>query len=133
MLLGFLAKRWDAWGRDAVTAVAVGLAVFAVARTEATVGRLDRESKQRQDQSCRITEAKQQADVDALEQTYMYLASLSSRQLAEPLNRTILASLPRTIRDAQLDDAPAYCRRPGVGLDPSGKAFPQPPANLPSP
>lgn len=135
-----MTSAWSRWGRDLVTFIAVGLAAWSVwasqasvSQSEKTVRRLDHESAERQDQSCRITEAKQQSDIEALSQTYKYLASLSPEQLAEPLNRTVLANLPRTIRDAELDDAPAYCKRPGIGLDPSTSPFPQPPPNLPKP
>jgi hypothetical protein len=83
---------------------------------QAAVRQSNRETAARVDQTCAISEAKQRSDSDALIRTYRYLSSLSGRQLAQPINRAILANLPVTIRAAQIDDAPAFCDKPGVGL-----------------
>ena len=158
---GRWAARWGRWGRDVTTIVAVGLAAYAVFITQSHVNDIDRqadrteklaaqntatlaqlkvEQKQRINETCRIQETKQKSDVEALAQTYAYLGSLDAQQLAEPLNKAVLAGLPRTIREAQQDDAPASCDKPGaaaesrgappVGLPEPDTPLPKPPANL---
>jgi hypothetical protein len=128
------ARWWERWGRDVVTFLAVALAAYAVfgARGAAidaqdAVRGLSDETTQRIDQTCAISETKQRADVDALIRTYRYLGGLSGRQLSEPLNKAVLANLPSTIREAQTDDAPPFCDKPGVGLPEPDPPLPCPP------
>jgi hypothetical protein len=106
---GRVAAWWGRWGRELVTALAVGLSAWAVWTTQHTVGDLKREGAERRDQTCTILETKQRSDVEALRRTYAYLAGLRPRELADPLNRAVLANLPNVVREAQTDDAPPYC------------------------
>lgn len=118
--LGARARRvriwWARWGRDLTTFIAVGLAAWAVVGTQNQVDDLKAETSQRIDETCRISEAKQKNDSEALASTYAYLAGLRPREFGQPLNRAILAGLPRTIREATTDDAPPFCDQPGIGL-----------------
>lgn len=121
---GGVRAAWGRWGRDIVVAVAVGLAAWSLL--------LERKGREdRLDQSCTIFEMHQKDDVDALSRTYRYLAGLSGGELAQPINRAILANLPRTVREAQLDDAPAYCDEPGRGLPEPDPRVPDRPVGLP--
>lgn len=149
---GKLAAWWGRFGRDVVTVFAVALAGWAVwsathavdkAKTAAAdakraatnaqrnVANLRAESKQRIDETCRISETRQRSDVRSLERTYGYLSQLTPKQFGEPLNRAILAGLPSTVRDAETDDAPAYCDAKGVGLPEPDLKIPKRPSNLP--
>lgn len=92
--------------------------------------RLDREGVARRDQTCALQETKQKADVDALARTYDYLAGLSRAERRERLNVVILAQLPRTVREAQIDDAPPFCDQPGVGLPEPDPKLPRRPPGL---
>jgi hypothetical protein len=127
---GHIGRWWTRYGRDVVPTLAVALAAYAVVGAttaardarhaahgaQAAVRQSNRETAARVDQTCAISEAKQRSDSDALIRTYQYLSSLTGHQLAQPINRAILANLPVTIRAAQIDDAPAFCDKPGVGL-----------------
>jgi hypothetical protein len=118
-----LSAWWGRWGSTLVNVFAVGMAAYAVLGVRSHVDDLEREGRARVDSTCTIFERKQATDVDALARTYEYLAGLSGKQFTEPLNRAVLAQLPRTIREAQTDDAPLYCDKAGVGLpepDPPG-------------
>lgn len=128
-----LALFWGRVGRDLTVAASVALAAYAVIVTQGTVDDIASESADRRDQSCLIFERQEAEDIDALERTYSYLSGLSAAQLDEPLNRAVLAQLPRTVRDAQTPDAPAYCDEPDVGLPEPVRPprFPRRPPNLP--
>jgi hypothetical protein len=91
----------------------------------------ERESRERLDATCTIFESSQRSDVDALAQTYRYLADLPPREMSSSLNRAVLANLPATIREATVDDAPGYCDAPGVGLPEPDPPLPKRPPNLP--
>lgn len=125
--LGRIRVWWGRWGRDLTTLAAVLAAGWAVIGTQGQVDDLERETAQRVDETCRITETKQANDSQALADTYKYLAALKPSEFGQPLNRAVLAGLPRTIRDATTDDAPSYCDKPGVGL-----AEPDPPVPCPA-
>lgn len=124
---------WGRWGRDLTTVVAVGLACWAVVGTQSQVDDLKSETAQRIDETCRISESKQRNDSTALASTYAYLAGLSPKEFGQPLNRAILAGLPRTIREAATDDAPSYCDSPGVGLPEPDPPLPCLPGKRPPP
>lgn len=158
---GRIAAFWGRYGRDVTTVVAVGLAAYSVtvsintaedakqassdAKTASTaalraanaskhaVAQIKVESKERINETCRIQEAKQKADVDQLRQLYKYLAGLTPAELTQPLNRAVLTSMPQAVREAQLDDAPAYCDEPNVGLPEPDPVLPKPPKGLPMP
>ena len=106
-------------------------ALHAAGQAQAAVSRIRSETRERIDETCRIQETKQRSDIESLRRTYEYLASLSSAELTQPLNRTILAGLPRTIREATIDDAPDYCDEPGVGLPEPDLRLPERPKNIP--
>jgi hypothetical protein len=120
--------------------VAVGLAAWSVivsqqgiTKANGTLAQLKSETAQRINETCTISETKQKSDVDRLAQTYKYLGGLSKTEMAESLNRAVLASLPSVIREAQLDDAPGYCDAKGVGLPEPDPKLPVPPTNIPKP
>lgn len=117
---------WARWGRDMTTFAAVALAAWAVLNTV-------HERASRTDQTCTVFEQQHKDDVDQLIATYRYLASLSGEELAQPLNRFVLGSLPGVIREAQTDDAPPYCDEPGVGLPEPDPVVPERPRALPPP
>jgi hypothetical protein len=121
---------WDVWGRDLLVLVAVGLSLWSTVSGQQQLHEQRKETAARINETCRISETKQRSDVEALAQTYKYLGGLSGRQLAEPLNKAVLANLPSTIREAQTDDAPSYCQRPGVGLPGSPPRLPVKPPNV---
>jgi hypothetical protein len=142
---------WGRFGRDLVTFVAVGLAAWAVHVAEGNsdkaatasenalnaVRQSEHEANERRDQTCTIFETKQKSDVDALAQTYRYLGDLTKAEMGTALNRAILAQLPRTIREAQTDDAPDYCDQTNpdgsdIGLPEPDPKLPTPPKNLPT-
>jgi hypothetical protein len=123
--VGVAGAWWGRWGRDLITFAAVGLSAWAFFKGET-------ERRERTDQACTIFERKHKQDVDALISTYRYLGTLSGKELAEPLNRAVLAGLPRTIREANLDDAPPYCDKPGVGEPEPDPKLPPRPGNLPA-
>lgn len=110
-----------------MTVVAVGLSAYAVAGTEATVKDLRREGEERRDQSCRIQERKQEADVQQLRRTYTFLLGLKP---AAPLRRAVITLLPQIEDDARQDDAPPYCNAPGVGLPEPDPVVPKRPPSL---
>lgn len=94
------------------------------------IRQIQSESKERINETCRINETKQSADIKQLKQLYSYLAGLSPAELRQPLNRTILASVPQSVHEAQLDDAAKYCDAPGVGLPEPDLKLPKPPKGL---
>lgn len=128
---GSLPSRWGRWGRDLTVAVAVGLALWGVIGTQANVSRLEKESHDRIDETCRISETKQKSDVDALAATYRYLGQLKAAEFSQAINRAVLAGLPRTVREAQTDDAPDYCDEPHVGLPEPDPVLPKRPPGIP--
>jgi hypothetical protein len=126
-----VAAAWGRWGRDAVSFFAVAMAAWSVMLSHHDLTNFKREAEERRHETCLINERKQRMDVDALQRTYEYLAGLSAEQLAQPLNRAVLAQLPRTVREAQVDDAPRYCDEPGVGEPEPDPRLPVAPENLP--
>lgn len=126
---------WGRWGRDLITLLAVGLSAWAVITTQGSLDKIESETEQRIDETCRISETKQANDIEALRATYEYLSGLERGQLDEPLNKAVLAGLPRTVREAQTDDAPDYCDAKtkddrDIGLPEPDVAIPTPPPGL---
>lgn len=140
-----LRAAWGRWGASVTTFLALCVSGWAVhiatdvskdsARTaqeaKHAVLEIRAESRQRIDDTCRINETRQKTEVDALKRTYEYLGGLTAQQLAEPLNKAVLAGLPATVRAALTDDAPAYCDKPGVGLPEPDPVVPRRPKSLP--
>lgn len=76
----------------------------------------EKESKQRRDQSCDITEKAQLKAVTDLRNTYKYIESLRPKEVRSTLNQFIIASMSKTYSDAATTVAPKYCDQPGIGL-----------------
>ena len=102
----------------------------ASAKANRAIRQIERESKGRRDQSCRISESQHKADVDGLRRTYDYLKQLTPRQRRSPINRAILANLPVTEREARMDPAPPFCDEPGIGLPEPDPVLPKRPKSL---
>jgi hypothetical protein len=85
---------------------------------------------ERRDQTCKLFERAANEAVIRVQRTYMYLDGLSPRERRQPLNRAILAQLPENERVARTQRAPAYCHKPGVGLDTPPLPVPKRPASL---
>jgi hypothetical protein len=95
-----------------------------------TAARVDGERTERIDQTCMVFERQQLADVQKLRRTYEYLAALPPADLAEPINRAILAQLVDVEREARADDAPPYCDEQGFGLPEPDPEVPERPEGL---
>jgi beta-lactamase class A len=97
------------------------------------IAQIDKEAQARIDQSCLRQEREYKDAVFNLQSTYDYLLKLSPAEKKSTLNQTIIAGLPRTEKNAQLAQAPAYCDKPGVGLSESkadSPPIPKRPASL---
>lgn len=90
----------------------------------------DVEANARRDQSCKITEGQQRAEVQSLRRTYSYLLSLSTKERRDPINRAVLAGLPTQEAQARQDNAPAFCDDPGYGEPEPDPVVPRRPAAL---
>lgn len=98
------------------------------------VQRIEAESKDRRDQSCRQLERAEKQSIDQLAKTYDYLTGLTPAEREQPLNVAILRQVPSTEADARASKAPAFCREKGVGLDGPAPVLPKrPPGLLPPP
>lgn len=75
-----------------------------------------KESFQRRDDSCEISEREHLTDVKALRQTYKYIDSLKPDEVKDTLNQFIIANMPQTEQNARIDVAPEYCDEPHIGL-----------------
>ncbi len=94
------------------------------------IDQIKTERTERTNQSCNISERKQQGDVRSLKLTYDYLVSLTPEQAREPLNALIYRELPRAEKEARLDDAPSFCDEPGIGLPEPDPKVPERPQAL---
>lgn len=105
---------WQSWR------IAFGVTLFAVAvalgLSAALFVKNAHERNDRLGQTCTIFEQNQKDDVQALKQTYKFLAIQTPKELQQPINQFIIANLPITEQNAQTDDAPDYCDEEGFGL-----------------
>lgn len=88
------------------------------------------DSRERIDQGCKISEGKQLKDVTSLKATYKYLLALPPKQRRKGINGAIFAQLSSIEHEAEIDDAPAYCDQPNVGLPEPDPVVPERPAEL---
>lgn len=128
-------RLWLAFGgwRDLWVFALTALVLFSIIQIE-------KEGRERRDQSCRIDERKQRADVQKLVQTYDFLTKLTPEQLNEArsghgdlLNRAAVANLAQTEREALEDDAAPFCDEEGVGLPEPDTRIPARPDVLKTP
>ena len=111
----------------AVVAVMASLALFSAVYFYV---RIQSEGRERRTQTCTIQESKQAKDVRQLKATYRYLLSLRPDELDDTINVAVLHALTETERDAHLDDAPAFCDEPKIGLPEPDPKIPQRPEAL---
>jgi hypothetical protein len=112
------------------TSLALVLSAGSVLFTVLLFTDLRDEIAQRRDQACVITEREQDAEVQALVNTYRYLSELTGEQLHDPLNRAVLRQLPMVEARARADNAPPYCDEEGVGLPEPDRRVPERPRVL---
>jgi hypothetical protein len=79
--------------------------------------KLNAESLGRRDQNCIVFERISQSQAHQVAATYQYVADLSKAQLHTHFNQAVVQSIPGAERQARQSKPPAYCARPGVGLD----------------
>jgi hypothetical protein len=101
----------------ALAAASILLSAWLFSSVAGQQDKLNAEGISRRDQNCIVFERMHQVDVIQVRSTYAYLADLSPQQLAEPINRAILAQLPTTEKRMRKSRAPTYCANPGVGLN----------------
>lgn len=123
-------KRGSSTGLKIVSAFACILAAFSILLSVLLFARINREGKDRRDQSCLVAERGQLKDVESLKQTYR-LALHPPPELGKGLLKLIVQNLPQAEAEAKLNQAPKYCLEPGIGL-PGDKppAVPQRPPQL---
>lgn len=103
----------------------------AVRANDAAIEAIEREGRERRDQTCEIFENQHLEHVKNLRSTYRYLRTLPKSEYGTTLVKAILRGLPATEREARTDQAPDYCDEPGVkaekaGADPIGLPEPDP-------
>jgi hypothetical protein len=79
--------------------------------------KLNAESLGRRDQNCIVFERISQSQAHQVAATYQYVADLSKAQLQTHFNQAVVRSIPSAEQQARQSKPPAYCARPGVGLD----------------
>jgi hypothetical protein len=90
------ARRWQllVLVAMALAAASILLSAWLFSSVAGQQDKLNAEGISRRDQNCIVFERMHQVDVIQVRSTYAYLADLSKAQLAEPINRAILAQLP---------------------------------------
>lgn len=137
-------RREDRWrirlNRFWVAAITI-IVLWAALTAKSQIADLKHESKlraqetaKRVNETCTINENKQLRDVLNLEKLYDYVLHLSKKDLRSSLNKAVVAGIPQAESDAETDDAPSYCDKPGVeaeahGADPIG--LPEPDHKIP--
>lgn len=86
------------------------------------------EQRERRDQACAISEAKQRKDIDTLRRTYAFLLDPPPDQRG--LARLVRPDLARVEAEARLDDAPPYCDEDGIGESEPDPTVPRRPEAL---
>lgn len=104
--------------------------LFGLARQQQSVNDIERESVERRDQNCKIFETEHRREIKRLTDTYRYLVALPDAERGATINRFVLANLPNLEADARLDNAPAYCDKPDVGLPEPDPRIPPRPKSL---
>jgi hypothetical protein len=101
----------------------------AAAANSRIIASIEREGRERRDETCRIFEAEQKSRVTQLRRTYDYVIRLTPRERASTLNKFVFLGLPQMERQAGRSVSPPYCDEPGVGLPGSPPKVPKrPPA-----
>jgi hypothetical protein len=93
----------------------------AIARADAAardakraIVQIEREGRERRDQTCTVFERQHRSDVRQLRRTYRYLRTVLPQERGTSLTRTIIRGLPQQEREAKRDNAPSFCDLPGV-------------------
>lgn len=88
---------------------------------------IEREGRERRDQTCLLFERQELAEVNRLGRTYAYL-SLPAGEREPSLTRAVIRGLAEQREDALAARAPAYCNErkgaPVIGLPEPGPEFP---------
>ena len=99
------------------------------ATNRVSLDRFLRESRERRNEACRISEYEQAREVRQLRRTYEFLPRLLREDPDGILAAASRGSLAALESDARTDNAPAYCDEPGVAAEARG----EPPVGLPEP
>jgi hypothetical protein len=93
---------------------------------------IEREGRERRDQSCMLSERQHLQDVIQLRRTYRYLVDPEKfgDRKGSDLYNVVLAQLGRTERQARIDRAPQFCDEPGIGLREPDPRIPQRPFGI---
>jgi len=102
----------------------------AAANAQIAIKKVEMESRDRRDQICFQDERAHLREVNQLKRTYAYLVGLTPKQREQPLAKAIIRFLPQTEEDANTDEAPPFCDKPGVGLPEPDPVVPKRPAVL---
>lgn len=117
----------EVW-RDAVPAIAIGLAAWALWIQQGTVNDLDREAQERTDGQCTIFEGQHLDDVTALSNTYAYFLTITPEDTNDAIFKFAVRQLPATEARAYKDRAPDYCDAQVDGHD---VGLPEPDPKIP--
>jgi hypothetical protein len=79
--------------------------------------KLNAESLGRRDQNCIVFERISQTQAHQVAATYQYVADLSKAQVLTHFNQAVVQSIPASEQQARQSKPPAYCAKPGVGLN----------------
>lgn len=102
-----------------------------IQRIDDAVEQIDRESRERRDQSCKVTEKAQRVKEQQLARTYQFLvAARANGETGSTIYKFIVASLPAQEAKARLDEAPLFCDEPGIGLPEPDPVVPPRPKGL---
>lgn len=93
------------------------------------IERIEREGRERRDQTCFLFETDHAADVKSLSDVYEYLDALDATERRLSINRGLIATLPDREREAGADQAPDFCDEPGADAEARG----EPSVGLPEP
>jgi hypothetical protein len=112
--------------------VLAGIVTSALLANHDAIELISRESRERRDQTCTISERQHQQDVLQLRRTYRYLVDPEQfgDRKGSDLYNVVLAQIGRTENEARIDRAPHFCDEPGIGLPEPDPVLPTRPTGL---